>query len=198
MTTGMQVRESEAAASAPTPVSLGELFRTFLVIGATSFGGGVVAYLRENLVTGRRWLDDQEFLAALEISQTLPGLNATNMSIIVGEKLCGVPGAIIAFLGMTLPGTLVIFVLGVLYGQHGDNPSVTCILNGVGAAAVGLLLSVTVQIGRKELAGVQDFILVGLTIIAVSFIHLSLLTVLLTIGAAAVWLYRPGTTAPKD
>src|SRR5215470_1061386 len=126
MTTGMQVRGSEAAASAPSPVSLGELFRTFLVIGATSFGGGVVAYLRENLVTGRRWLDDQEFLAALEISQTLPGLNATNMSIIVGEKLCGVPGAIIAFLGMTLADRV---------GMHGEG---VCVDGDEQRAAVNL------------------------------------------------------------
>ena len=87
-------------------VSLGALFSTFFVLGATSFGGGVVAYLREALVTTRRWLDDDEFLADLELSQTLPGLNATNMSIIVGDRLRGLAGATVAFLGMTLPGTV--------------------------------------------------------------------------------------------
>src|SRR6185295_14051642 len=67
-------------------VGLGEIFRDFLLMGATSFGGGVVAYLHENLVTGKAWVDEEEFLSALEISQTLPGLNAINMSILVGDR----------------------------------------------------------------------------------------------------------------
>ena len=50
-------------------MSLGLIFRTFLVIGGTSFGGGMVAYLREMLVTRRRWLDDDEFIVALEIGR---------------------------------------------------------------------------------------------------------------------------------
>ena len=82
---------SESAAAGRVRLDL--LFRTFLVLGATSFGGGGVASLREALVTERGWLDDEEFLGALEPSQTLPGLNATNMSVIVGDRLRGLPGA---------------------------------------------------------------------------------------------------------
>src|SRR5262245_17396673 len=63
----------------PSDVTLGEIFRAFLLIGATSFGGGVVAYLRSSLVTKHGWVDDEKFVELLSISQTLPGLNATNM-----------------------------------------------------------------------------------------------------------------------
>lgn len=178
-------------------LGLGEIFRNFLFLGATSFGGGVVAYLHENLVTGRQWIDEEEFLSALEISQTLPGLNAINMSIIVGDRLRGAAGAVAAFLGMTLPGTLVILVLGVLYGQHGEKPLINAALDGVGAAATGLLLAVTLQLGRKELGGLVDVVLAVLTCVGVAILKFSLLTVLLTIGPAAVWIYRPRPTAPK-
>ena len=65
---------SEAVA-ASAPVSLGRIFRVFALIGVTSFGGGIVAYLRRALVEKEKWLDDEEFMAALEISQTLPGLD---------------------------------------------------------------------------------------------------------------------------
>jgi chromate transporter len=106
-------RDATAAPSAT--VTLREIFFTFLAIGATSFGGGVVAYLRNSLVTAKGWLDEPQFLAALEISQTLPGLNATNMSVIVGDRLRGPRGAIAGFLGMTLPGGIVIFALGIAY-----------------------------------------------------------------------------------
>ncbi|MGC2764727.1 MAG: chromate transporter, partial [Candidatus Acidiferrum sp.] len=69
-------------------VSIGQIFLEFLIIGATSFGG-VVPYLRSSLVTKRHWIDDKEFVEMLSISQSLPGLNATNMAILVGEKLRG-------------------------------------------------------------------------------------------------------------
>lgn len=179
---------SEAAARR---VGLGEIFVTFLVMGATSFGGGVVAYLRQTLVTQKGWLDDDQFMSALEISQTLPGLNATNMSVLVGSRLRGVPGAIAAFAGMCLPGSALLFVLGSLYGQHGAKPAVNAALDGVAAAATGLLLATTYQLGRKELGGVVDLLFVALTTVAVSVLKLSLPITLFTLGPLAIWWYRP-------
>jgi chromate transporter len=172
-------------------VSLGSIFWTFLVIGATSFGGGMVAYLREMLVSRRRWLDDEDFITALEIGQTLPGLNSTNISIIVGDSLRGVPGAVVGFLGIILPGTTVLLTVGILYGLTSESPAFVAVLDGAGAAAVGLLVAVTLQVGRKEVTGVVDVMLVLVTVLAVSVLHVALPIVLATVGAAAVWVYRP-------
>jgi len=181
---------SEPAAPPARP-SLADIFTTFFVLGATSFGGGVVAYLRQALVVRRGWLDDDRFMTALEISQTLPGLNATNMSVLVGSQLRGIPGAVAAFLGMCIPGSALLFVLGALYATHGEKPIVTAALAGVAAAATGLLLATTYQLGRKELRGVADLSLVALTAVAVSGFHVSLPLVLVTLGPLAVWWYRP-------
>ena len=180
---------------APARVSLGSIFWTFLVIGATSFGGGMVAYLREVLVSRRRWLDDESFITALEIGQTLPGLNSTNISIIVGDSLRGVPGAVAAFLGIILPGTVVLMTVGVLYGLQSESPAFVAVLDGAGAAAVGLLVAVTLELARKEVTGVVDVLLVLVTVIAVSVLHVPLPIVLAVVGAAAVWVYRPGHRA---
>jgi chromate transporter len=176
---------------APPRVSLGSIFWTFLVIGATSFGGGMVAYLREMLVSRRRWLDDDDFITALEIGQTLPGLNSTNISIIVGDSLRGIPGAVAAFLGIILPGTTVLLAFGIVYGMQSESPAFVAVLDGAGAAAVGLLVAVTIEVGRKELAGVTDVMLVAVTVLAVSVLHVPLPVVLATVGAAAIWVYRP-------
>jgi chromate transporter len=172
-------------------VSLAEIFQTFLVIGATSFGGGVVAYLRQALVVRKGWLDDDQFMSALEISQTLPGLNATNMSVLVGSRLRGVPGAAAALIGMCLPGSVLLFVLGTLYGQHGEKPGIVAALNGVAAAATGLLLATTYQLGSRELGGWVDLLFVALTTVAVSVFHVSLPLTLFTLGPLAIWWYRP-------
>lgn len=182
------------AVAAPVPkarVSLWEIFWTFLVIGGTSFGGGVVAYLRNGLVVKKGWLDDEEFLAALEISQALPGLNATNMSVIVGDRLRGPIGAIVGFLGMTLPGSMLVMILGIVYAENHHNDAIISVLKGVGAASVGLLLAVTLQIGHKQLEHALDISLVILTLVLVSIFHVSLVIVLLTVGPLAVYLYRP-------
>src|SRR5262245_29691996 len=93
-------------------VSVGEIFLAFLIIGATSFGG-VVPYLRDGLVIKRRWIDDKEFVEMLSISQSLPGLNATNMAILVGQKLRGRLGAFGAILGMCLPSAALMYVVGI-------------------------------------------------------------------------------------
>jgi chromate transporter len=179
-------------------VSLATIFTTFLLIGATSFGGGVVAYLREVLVRGRRWLDDEAFLASLEIGQTIPGLMAVNLSIIVGNRLRGTAGALVAFLGMTLPGTIVVMVLGILYGEHGRNPAVTEILQGVAAAAVGLLLFVTIEIGGKAVRSVTDVAIALVTCVSVGLLHIPLVVVLVVVGPLAVWLHRPRAVASEQ
>ncbi|MFY8216553.1 MAG: chromate transporter, partial [Chthoniobacterales bacterium] len=156
--------EAPAAPHSPeSRVTLWEIFLTFFVIGATSFGGGVVAYLRNSLVTKKAWLDEDGFMAALEISQALPGLNATNMSVIVGDKLRGPLGAALAFLGMTLPGGVMVLILGVAYASNQNNVEVNAILKGVGAASVGLLLAVTLQIGHKQLEKIGDLTIVAAT-----------------------------------
>ena len=151
----MRVEASVVPHSRGSRVTLWEIFLTFFVIGATSFGGGVVAYLRNSLVTKKAWLDEDGFMAALEISQALPGLNATNMSVIVGDKLRGPAGAALAFFGMTLPGGIMVLILGVAYASNQNNVEVNAILKGVGAASVGLLLAVTLQIGHKQLEKIE-------------------------------------------
>lgn len=195
-------RAQRAAAPADTRViehvSLWQLFRVFFVLGITSFGGGVVAYLRQALVVDERWMDDETFLSGLELSQTLPGLNATNMSIYMGERLRGVPGALVALVGMCLPGTVIVMALGLLYASQARSPEMVMVLGGVGAAAVGLTLATTLQIGKKQLAKPLDLSLVVLTFVVIGVLRLSLVWALLTIGPLSIWLYRPRGTAAPD
>lgn len=168
-----------------------QIFLEFLLIGATSFGGGVVAYLRGGLVAKRAWLDDKAFVELLSISQSLPGLNSTNMAILVGDRLRGLSGALAGLAGMCLPGGLLMFVVGIFYREHGDRPLVTAALKGVAAAAVGLILATAVQLGKRSLEHSSDLVFVALTIIGVNRLHQSVLTVLVVVGLIAILWYRP-------
>jgi chromate transporter len=185
------VTEASGATTRPSAVSVGQIFRVFLLLGATSFGGGVVAYLRSSLVGRHRWVDDTAFVEMLSISQTLPGLNATNMAVLVGDRLRSTGGAIAAICGICLPGALVMFVVGMLYGQHAGRPAVSAMLHGVAAAAVGLVTAVSLQIGRRSLGHLADVGFVALSILGVHGLHLPVPAVLIGVGALAIWWHRP-------
>ncbi len=107
------------------------------------------------------WLDDEGFLGAMEISETLPGLNAVNMAIIMGDNLRGLAGAVVSVIGMLLPGSIVVMVLGILYQSNHDNPEVKRFLLGIAAAAVGLLSAVTLQIGRRQFRQLPDIAIIA-------------------------------------
>jgi chromate transporter len=171
-------------------VSIGQIFLEFLFIGATSFGG-VVPYLRESLVIKRQWIDDKEFVELLSISQSLPGLNATNMAILVGEKLRGALGSVAAIIGICLPGAVIMYVVGIFYRSHGDHVWVTAALKGVAAAAVGLILSTVVGLSKKSLADKFDFVFMALTVIAVNRLHQSVPRTLVAVGLLAILFHRP-------
>jgi chromate transporter len=185
------LESSSPAAPASGDISVVSIFLEFLLIGATSFGGGVVAYLRSGLVIKRGWVDDQKFVEYLAISQTLPGLNATNMAVLVGDRLRGFFGALAAIVAICLPGAVLMLIAGALYQSHGDKPLVTAMLRGVAAAAVGLILATTIQLGKKSLAHVNDLIFVGLTVFGVDRLHQSVPRVLIAVGILAILWYHP-------
>lgn len=178
------------------PPSVLAIFLAFLSIGATSFGGGVVAYLRAGLVTRHKWVDDKTFLELLSICQSLPGLNASNMAILVGDRLRGTAGAAAALVGICLPGGLLMVAAAIAYGsQHSQGGVVNAMLHGVSAAAVGMVLAVTIQLGLKTVTRMADIVFVALTVIGVTVLHQSVLLVLAVVGALAIYWYRPGAPA---
>jgi chromate transporter len=182
---------NDAGATARNRPQLRELFQVFLTAGAISFGGGVLAYLREYLVRNHGWLSDDDFLDALEVSETLPGLNSVNMSVIVGDRMRGAIGAAVAVVGLMLPGMVVMMTLGVLWEQQRHNENIGHFLVGVAASAVGLLLTVTLQLGHKQFVRPLDLMIIAVTFIAVSVFKVALGWVLLILGPLAILLYRP-------
>jgi chromate transporter len=184
------LQTTAGAPTAPAEVSVFQIFLEFLIMGATSFGG-VVPYLRNSLVTKRHWIDDKEFVEMLSISQSLPGLNATNMAVLVGEKLRGAMGAIAGLIGMCLPGGLLMFVVGIFYHHHGDHAFITAALKGVAAAAVGLILSTVVSLSKKSLSSNFDFVFMAITVIAVNRLHLGVPRTLIGVGILAILFHYP-------
>ncbi|MBV8170875.1 MAG: chromate transporter [Candidatus Eremiobacteraeota bacterium] len=185
-------------AAAAQKVSVKDLFVAFLIIGATSFGGGAVAYLRSTLVAKTKWLDDKSFLELFSISQSLPGLNTTNMAILAGDRLCGWMGALAAVVGVILPGAILMTVAGVLYGMHHERPLVDAALKGVAAGATGLIFATFFQLAGKTMRGWWDLLFLAAAVLLVNRLHVSVLYALIALGIAATIIYRPGGAAERS
>ena len=131
-----------------------------------------------------------EFVRMLTLCQALPGLNGTNMAILVGDHLHGPRGAAAAIMGICLPGGLIMVGAAIAYGAHGHHPIAAAMLTTIAAAAVGIAFSVTLQLGQRSLKGIADLVFVALTVVGVNLLHLSVLVVLVAVGALAVFWYR--------
>jgi chromate transporter len=189
--TAQTVQTASPLFANPPRVSLGQLFMRFLTIGSISFGGGIVAYLRQMLVEDTKWLTPDEFLATLEVGQTLPGTNSVNMSVLVGDYLLGRLGAALAFLGLVLPGSVLIFLLAVGTGAGRQNPIAHAALTAVTACAVGILSAITFKTGTKQFTRFPDILLLAATFVGMSLLKLPLLLLIVVMGGLGVYLYRP-------
>jgi len=176
---------------APEKPSLWEIFFQFLIIGAVSFGGGIVAYEKILLTEKKRWLTDDEFMAALAISQTMPGLNAVNLAVLAGDRLRGSLGALSAAIGLLIPGCAFVMAVGLVYIQSQDHPMADQLLTGVAAAATGLLSAITYKIGKRQLSQIKPLIIVIATFVLMSIVSVSLPVVLLIMAPVAIYIYRP-------
>ena len=138
--------------AAPVPVSLMTLFLTFLKIGAVLYGSGYVllAFLRNDFVERLGWLTDQQLLDAVAIGQMTPGPVFTTATFI-GYLVAGVPGAVLATVGIFLPAFIFVALLHPLVPRLRRYPWTAAMLDGVNVAALGLMAAVTWLLGRDAI-----------------------------------------------
>lgn len=165
------------------------LFWQCLVIGVTSFGGGLTAYVRLVFVNRRKWVTDDEFLECMEVAQALPGPNVINLVLMLTRLLRGTLGAVLGFAGLVFPAVLAnILLVAFVLGRAGG-PGFNAVLAGFGAAAAGLSIANAGQMGRAHLRNPLD---IGLTVAAVGLIlwlKPSLLVAIALFGSLGVALH---------
>src|SRR5918998_888678 len=134
---------------APVPVSLMTLFLAFLKIGAVLYGSGYVllAFLRNDFVERLGWLTEEQLLDAVAVGQFTPGPGVTTAAL-VGYIAGGLPGALLATLGIFLPAFVFVALTGPLVPRMRRWPLLGAMLDGVNVAAVGLMAAVLVVLTR--------------------------------------------------
>ena len=162
--TGAPATAAAAAATAHAPVTLWALTGFFLKVGSVLYGSGYVllAFLRSDLVQRWGWLTDQQLMDAIAVGQFTPGPVFTTATFI-GYIVAGVPGALLATLGIFLPSFLFVAASSPLIPRIRRSAWAGSFLDGVNVASLGLMATVTWQLGRAALV---DGVTVALAVVA--------------------------------
>ena len=121
-------------------VSLWQIFQVFAKIGAFTIGGGIpmIAAIKSELVE-RKWLNDEDFIDIITLSQTAPGLFAVNISILTGYRLRGTKGSVVATVASCLPPFLIILLVAMFFTSFKDNEYILRAFKGIRPAVVALI-----------------------------------------------------------
>ncbi|HEU5468145.1 MAG TPA: chromate efflux transporter [Steroidobacteraceae bacterium] len=130
-----------------------EAFRFWLKLGFISFGGpaGQIAIMHREVVDGRRWLDERDFMRALNVCMLLPGPEALQLAIWIGWRLHGTAGGVVAGLCFVGPSVAILLALSYAYAVHGDLPIVAAALSGLKATVIALIVQALLRIAHRAL-----------------------------------------------
>lgn len=177
-----------------SPRSKTDLFVSFTVLALQGFGG-VLAVVQRELVEKKRWMTREQFVEDWAVAQIMPGPNVVNLSLMIGGRYFGLPGALAALSGMIAAPLVLVLLLAALYGSVADSAAAQGALRGMGAVAAGLITAT----GIKLIAALEKNVmglwvcsgLAVVTFVAIALLRLPLAWVLLVVGGGAcLWAYR--------
>lgn len=125
------------------------LFLTFFKIGLFTFGGGyaMLPLIQDEVLT-RGWIPMEDFINFVAVSESTPGPFAVNMATYIGSVLGGIPGSACATLGVITPSIIIILIVARIFEQFRNNKYVAAAMDGLKPAAVGLIASAVITIGK--------------------------------------------------
>lgn len=186
-------------------VSLWSLFRTFLKIGSTAFGGfmALISVVQNEVVERRRLLKAEDMLDGVSLATILPGPVAVNVVAYVGYRLRGPVGALVSVVGVTFTAFVLMVSLSVAYFQWGSMPAVSRLFQGFIPAVAAIILVAAWNMGRKAAKGARGLafaIVAAALLIGVGGFWITL-AIIAGSGVAGAWLFRapaaqPGAAAP--
>lgn len=167
------------------PRSKTELFTAFTWLALQGFGG-VLAVAQRELVERLRWLNKDQFVELLALSQVLPGPNIINLALMFGDRHFGWRGAIVAMSGLMAAPLVIVLVLAALYAQFSSVPEVAGALRGMGAVAAGLVIATAAKLAptlRRNAMGLWPCAAIALgSALAIGWLRWPLAWVVLGLG----------------
>ncbi len=180
--------------------SPGEVFRVFLKLGLTSFGGPIahLGYFRDELVTRRKWLGEADFADLVALCQFLPGPASSQIGFALGLLRGGPLGALAAWCAFTLPSAFLLIAFA-LAAPAFNGPLGTSLIHGLKIVAVAVVAQAVWSMARtltpdKTRAGIALAALMVIVFLGGSFAQIAAIVLG---GVAGYWLCRSGGAAPN-
>jgi chromate transporter len=141
--------------------SFADAIKTYAKIGCLSFGGpaGQIALMHRVFVDEKKWIDEKDYLSALNFCMLLPGPEAMQLATYVGWKQHGVKGGLAAGLLFVLPGAFVVLALSMIYAAFGQVPWIAALFYGVKAAVLAVVLEALLRVSRRALKSQADWLI---------------------------------------
>ena len=159
-----------------------EMFITFFKIGAFTFGGGyaMIPLIEEEVVNNKKWIEKEEFMDILVVSQSLPGALAVNCSMFLGYKIAGIVGGLVALLAVVLPSFLIILLIAAFFMQFRNNYYVNSAFMGINAAVPLLVLVGAISLGKGLEKNTRTIVIIIISLIALIFFDIHPVIVIVT------------------
>ena len=168
------------------PRSKTDLFISFTVLALQGFGG-VLAVVQRELVDKKRWMTREQFVEDWAVAQIMPGPNVVNLSLMIGDRYFGLPGALAGVAGMLAAPMVVVLVLAMLFGTVSDAAWAQGALRGMGAVSAGLIAGTGIKLISALKANPMRMpaclTLAALSFVGVALLRLPLAWVLLGTGS---------------
>lgn len=181
--------------------SLKDLIIYFLKLGTWGFGGPValVGYMHRDLVTDKKWINEDDYKEGLALSQLAPGPLAAQLAIYIGFIHYRVLGATLAGLAFVIPSFLMVIVIGYAYVLYGGLPWMQAIFYGVGAAVIGIIALGSYKLTMKSIGKDKLFWVIFIVLAVATFVTEEEILWLILAAGVIAWLLKspPKFTSPN-
>ncbi len=172
-------------------LSLAVLFKNFLKLGATAYGGPAIAqHMKKTIVKDLAWLKDPEFMQGIALCQLIPGATFVQMAAYIGYRLRGIWGALACAVGFVLPAFAIILALSAVYFRFGDLWFIQSLFKGLGAIVVAIVFNAFINFGKPMMKDWKAILIAGLAF--AGFLSGMNIVLVFVMAAVLAFFFRPG------
>ena len=133
------------------PKVVWKLFSSMFMLSACTFGGGfvIVSLMKNKFVEELKWLEEDEMLDITAITQSSPGPLPVNASVIIGYRMYGIIGSLVAIFGTIIPPMLIISIISLFYNQFRENKYIAIALQVMRAGVAAVILDVVINLAKN-------------------------------------------------
>ena len=171
-----------------------QLFAAFARVGVMTFGGGyaMIPILEREIVDRHGWATSEELMDYYAVGQCTPGVIAVNTATFVGYSVAGVPGGIIATLGVVFPSLVIITVIAGILTNFADLPAVRSAFAAIRVCVCVLIFNAVVKLWKKAVPDKAARVLFLLVFLLSVFLDISPIVFVVLCAAAGIVLTRMG------